>query len=833
MIPKLKRISSLQIYTQGNDRQLARILLTIILAYWAVSLLMALIYASSRPTVSGFLLLGCLTQFLPLAFLFRGRLFATSVIIVGVLILAVTFFATLGEGIHDYTLIVFPAVIMLAGLAGNRRVRVITTLLILAAFAWLVLGEANGWFIIDKILAPNWADLVNISLLLLISALAAQLLTNNMESGLERARHELAERQRAEQSLAVSQTRLQMLTDATRQSFILLDRDGTILYLNRITMSGFQALFGQPIQEGQSIYRFISEADREDFAKNFHSALRGSSVDTERSFQGADGQKRVLSTIFNPVYAPDGSLTGVGLNNIDITDRKLAEQKFLESESQNRAILESVPDTLFRMNRQGIILDYRSNDPSMLLLPPEFFLNKRLDEVLPAKIAKDAMQAVEEVFSTGRISTFEYDLELKGEARYFENRIVPLHSDQVLSVVRDITDRRRTETALRESEALYHAMFDKISAVKLLIDPQDGSIVRANQAAAEFYGYPIEQLERMNINRINTLPEKHIYEQLQQTANRNSAHYAFQHRLASGEIRDVEVYTGPVELNGRQLLNSIIHDVTERNQAQAELVQAHAQLEKRVVERTAELHEVNLALEKALHARDQFLATVSHELRTPLIGILSLSQTLQFQLRPLLNEKQTLALKTIEQSGQRLHDLVNDVIDFSRLQSGDFSLQVAPFEIARICKQALQGVRETALQKHQELAFSINPENIRLEGDERRVKQIISNLLGNAVKFTPENGRISLAVNGLPAQKQVRVCVSDTGIGIQPENLERLFQPFTQLDSRLSRQYNGTGLGLALVQRLVELHGGRVEVQSVFGEGSTFCVYLPWEPDGA
>ncbi len=88
-------------------------------------------------------------------------------------------------------------------------------------------------------------------------------------------------------------------------------------------------------------------------------------------------------------------------------------------------------------------------------------------------------------------------------------------------------------------------------------------------------------------------------------------------------------------------------------------------------------------------------------------------------------------------------------------------------------------------------------------------------------------------MNGLPAQKQVRVCVSDTGIGIQPENLERLFQPFTQLDSRLSRQYNGTGLGLALVQRLVELHGGRVEVQSVFGEGSTFCVYLPWEPDGA
>ena len=809
---------------------MARILLTIILAYWVVSLLLALLYAVSNPALAGFLLMGCLTQFLPLAFLYSGRRFATSVIIVGITIVVVTFFATQGQGIHDYTLIVFPAVIMFAGLAGNRRVGIFATLLILAAFAWLVLGEANGWYRIEKIPSPNWADLINISLLLLISALAAHLLSNNLDKGLKQARHELAERQRAEQSLAVSQSRLQMLTDATQQSFILLDRDATILYFNRVTIASFQALFGQPIQEGEAMYRFIPEAEWESFTEKFQSALGGSSLTTERNFLDANGRKRVLSTVYNPVYAPDGSLTGVCLNSIDITDRKLAEQKLLESESHNRAILNSVPDILFRLDRQGTLLDYRCNDPALLILPPDEFLNKRVGEVLPTAIAKDTMLAVEEVFSTGRMSTFEYALELQGEMRHFENRVVPLQGDQVLSVVRDVTDQRRVETALRESEALYHAMFDNISAVKLLINPQDGSIVRANQAAAKFYGYPLENLERMNINQINILPEDRIKSQLQQAASVNSAHLAFKHRLASGEIRDVEVYTGPVELNGRQLLNSIIHDVTERNQAQAELVQAHAQLEKRVAERTAELSKVNLALEQALRARDQFLAAVSHELRTPLIGILSLSQTLQFQLRTQLNEKQTVALQTIEQSGQRLHELVNDVIDFSRLQSGDLTMQVAPFEMARICKQALQASRETAQQKHQVLEFSIDPENIQLEGDERRVKQIISNLLGNAVKFTPENGHISLAVKGSPTQKQVCICVSDTGIGIRPENLVKLFQPFTQLDSRLGRQYNGTGLGLALVQRLVELHGGRVEVQSVFGEGSTFCVYLPWEP---
>ena len=834
MITKLKQLYSLDIYTNDEDRRLGRIQLIIILAYWALSLTLLIVYIWSDTTnISTQLLVGCLAQLIPLAFLYRGRLAAASLSTVVILIVAVTIFATQGQGIHDYTLIVFPAVIMFAGVTGRRRMGIYTTLLILLSFVWLVLGESNGWFVIQIIVTPTWIDLVNACLLLMISALTVYLLGSNLEDSLARARQELAERKHAEQALSASQTRLQMLTDATRQSFILLDEKAVVQYFNRVTIASFQALFGGPIQEGDSIYRYLSEADREDLAAKFEVARQGGTISAERSYHDSRGQLHTLLTVYNPVYEPNGSLAGICVNSTDISERKRAEQKLQESESQNRAILNSVPDILFRLNRAGEFLDYRANELSDLFQPPEFFLKKRLEEVLPPNITQPARQAIEWVFANNQMSSFEYDLEMNGELRHYENRIVPLQADQVLSVVRDITERRRAENALRESEALYHAMFDNNPAVKLLLDPLSGTIMRANQAAIEIYGYPVEQLEGMNINQINTLPDEKIKAELRRTLETKIEVLSFTHRLASGKLRDVEVFSGPVDIGGKRLLYSIIHDVTERNQAEAELVEAHTQLEKRVVERTAELREANLALEQALRAKDEFLATVSHELRTPLIGILGLSQALQLQLRSVLNEKQMVALHTIEQSGQRLHELVNDVLDYSRLQAGTFTQQIAPYSLERVCKAALQSNRAQAQQKNQALVFEITPENIQLNGDERRIKQAVSNLLDNAIKFSPEGGRIELTVSGLPEQGLVRICVTDHGIGIQEQNLARLFQPFTQLDSSLGRQFNGTGLGLALVRRLVELHGGRVEVQSVFGSGSTFTVYLPWQaPQG-
>jgi signal transduction histidine kinase len=280
--------------------------------------------------------------------------------------------------------------------------------------------------------------------------------------------------------------------------------------------------------------------------------------------------------------------------------------------------------------------------------------------------------------------------------------------------------------------------------------------------------------------------------------------------------------------DGRALrMLGTISDISARKAAEAELREAHAKLEQRVDERTAELKVANLALENASRLKDEFLASMSHELRTPLTGILGLAQVLQLQTYGIQNDKQLQALYNIETSGRQLLELINDILDYSRLEAGKLDLSFAPCSLAEICQASLNAIKPLTQEKKQQTSFTIDPSSVIVLGDVRRLKQVLVDLLSNAVKFTPSGGSLGIVVNGYESPDYVRITIWDTGIGIQPEDFPRLFQPFIQLDARLERVYNGTGLGLALVKRLVELHGGTVSVESAPGVGSRFTISLP------
>ena len=177
-----------------------------------------------------------------------------------------------------------------------------------------------------------------------------------------------------------------------------------------------------------------------------------------------------------------------------------------------------------------------------------------------------------------------------------------------------------------------------------------------------------------------------------------------------------------------------------------------------------------------------------------------------------------------------LLELINDVLDLAKIQAGGLALERVDCGVREICAATLQLVEDAAKHKAHQLTISIEPEDLRVLADARRLKQILVNLLGNAIKFTPPGGRIELNVR--PFGHELHFAVSDSGIGIPQDQIERLFQPFVQLDNRLSRDYSGTGLGLALVRQIVDAHGGRVEVRSRVGEGSSFLVVLPWQQIG-
>jgi signal transduction histidine kinase/CheY-like chemotaxis protein len=240
------------------------------------------------------------------------------------------------------------------------------------------------------------------------------------------------------------------------------------------------------------------------------------------------------------------------------------------------------------------------------------------------------------------------------------------------------------------------------------------------------------------------------------------------------------------------------------------------------------LETANVELAHAARHKDEFLASMSHELRTPLNPILGMSETLQEGVLGAVNNEQTDALRHIEESGRHLLALINDILDLSKVEAGKLDLHIEEVEVVVVAQASLRLINELARQKKLHIVSSIDSTVGMLQADIRRLKQMLVNLLSNAVKFTPEGGTVGLDVVGDAAAQRVHFTVWDTGIGITDNDLPRLFQPFVQLDSRLSRQYTGTGLGLALVQRLAEKHGGSVAVESMLGQGSRFTITLPW-----
>ena len=260
----------------------------------------------------------------------------------------------------------------------------------------------------------------------------------------------------------------------------------------------------------------------------------------------------------------------------------------------------------------------------------------------------------------------------------------------------------------------------------------------------------------------------------------------------------------------------------------------------------AQLLRTNEELIRATRLKDEFLANMSHELRTPLTAVLGMSEILQKEMLGAVNERQQKALSAIRKGGQHLLELINDILDLSKISAGKMELDLHSTSVQVVCDSSLVYVKQQAFQKHIKIYSNIATDIGNIIVDERRIRQVLINLLVNAVKFTPNGGNVCLLVSVgcsntwqgeviIPHQfkdqelPMILFQVTDTGIGIDQKDLHRLFQPFMQLDSSLNRQYEGTGLGLVMVKQIAELHDGQVTAESVLGQGSSFTVALPYQ----
>jgi PAS domain S-box-containing protein len=343
-------------------------------------------------------------------------------------------------------------------------------------------------------------------------------------------------------------------------------------------------------------------------------------------------------------------------------------------------------------------------------------------------------------------------------------------------------------------------------------------IVDANPALCQMLGYQREELcgkrftdyispQRGDVERYKQLmTEICIDAQQRHEKPHLDIERAFLHRDGRLVWTRLSVSVIPGSSGEPEYFLAIIDDITERKQTEMKLRASQA------------------AAEAGSRAKSEFLATMSHELRTPLNAIMGLSQLLQQEIVGSLNEKQQEYISCIYSSGEHLLALINDILDLSKVEAGKEELFLIPLLIIDVCNDVLLTVRDRAIAKGLKITQEIDPDAHICIADDRRIKQMLLNLLTNAIKFTSV-GEVSLIVKRVP--QGTNFIISDTGIGIDSSHFSLLFEPFKQLDSRLNRQYEGTGLGLALTRKLARLHGGDVTVKSTLGVGSEFTLFLP------
>ncbi|NJO69316.1 MAG: PAS domain S-box protein, partial [Bacteroidetes bacterium] len=347
-----------------------------------------------------------------------------------------------------------------------------------------------------------------------------------------------------------------------------------------------------------------------------------------------------------------------------------------------------------------------------------------------------------------------------------------------------------------------------------LLDPDTGKISNANQAAADYYGYPLEVLKQMNMSEINTMPAEKIQENMRITRRNRRGSFEFRHKLADGRIRDVAVMVNLMELKKKDYLYCIVYDITERKELFGEIIRAKEKAE------------------ESDRLKSAFLANMSHEIRTPLNGILGFTGLLT-EKKILSDEKRDSYSKIIHRSAESLMQIIDDILDLSRLDTHQLSLVEKTFNLG----ESLSGIYLLYLKKLEENCKTkitlnlISPEKeILLNADENRLNQIWINLLDNAIKFTGE-GTVSFGVQEILADRII-FKVSDTGIGIDKSKHQRIFDRFGQAGEEISQNYGGTGLGLSIVKKLLQLMGGDIRVESETGRGATFIFHLPFENKG-
>jgi len=612
---------------------------------------------------------------------------------------------------------------------------------------------------------------------------------------------------------------LRVTLSSIGDAVITTDTKGSITYLNPVAVS----LTGWTQEEAAGIplelvFKIINEETRQTVENPATRALREGLVmglANHTLLIAKDGTERAIDDSAAPIRNANGEVAGVVLVFRDVTDRREAERALRESEERFRLLVEGAEDyAIFMLDPKGNITSWNPGAERIKGYSAEEIIGQHFSCFYPPEKVEAGHpdQELEVAAAKGRFEDEGWRLRKDG-SRFWANVIITALRDErgklkgFSKITRDRTEDLRKDSQIRDSEVRFRRLFETAKDGILILDSDNGKITDANPYISELLGYSTHELIGKELWQIGLFQDieasQAAFQQLQQEG------YIRYHDLPletkSGRKAEVEFISNVYNVDHHAVIQCNIRDITERRQLERAEAQAEA---------LADLH----------RRKDEFLAMLSHELRNPLAAITNAVQILDLQKdeHPLQEKAKTI----IRRQAANLVVLVNDLLEVSRILGGRIQLHQEDLDARGIVQQAVETARPLIDQNKHELTVSLPTEPTWLHADALRLEEVIVNLLNNAVKYTPEGGHIWLSLQ--QEGDRIVLRIRDTGVGIVPDSLPHMFELFTQAPRSLDRSQGGLGVGLAVVRKLVEMHGGTVEAQSAGpGKGSEFIVRLP------
>ena len=620
---------------------------------------------------------------------------------------------------------------------------------------------------------------------------------------------DITERKKVFETLKKSEKKFRTIFDSSNDAVTICSLDGKILEVNQVTCNRTGYTREELLQNSVEIFAAgehlsrINEKKEEILQKGF------CVFETETVCKNGD---IIPHEVNNRLIDYEGE-TAVLTIGRDISERKKTRKSLLESEKKYRMLFEESPLGIFHVNREGVVTLCNESMAKIAGSSREEIIGLDLKSALKDSSMKKAFETAmskEKGNYEGEYTSITGNRTVPLKTTY-----KPLVSEEgafegCIGIMEDISESKRVEALQFEKALFLQKLVNSIPAPVYYKD-KNGAYLGCNRAFEAFLGKKKEEIIGKTVHAFFPEEIADSYYSMDMELIRQRGNQVFETPIKYADGSYHQVVFNKVVFRGMSqddsVLLGIIWDISERKSLEEELIRARKDAE------------------FASMAKSEFITNMSHELRTPLNSVIGFSDLLLSEAFGPLNSKQGKYITNILKSGKHLLEIVNNLLDISRLETGDEELQYENVFLEPLMDEIRAVLYPLAANKHITLESRCDSLLQSVEADRTKLKQVLYNLLSNAIKFTPEKGKIS--VNSKKKGEMVEISIKDTGIGIPEESLEKIFQPFVQADSSTSREYGGTGLGLHIVKSFVELHGGEVWVESEYGKGSTFTFTLP------